>query len=274
MAAEGAAEDGLVEGRGVVVTGAGHGIGRALAHRMASAGARVVVNDLDEPAVKDVATEIGAVAVPGDAASEEGVAELVAAARDHLGKIDIYFANAGIDVGRGLQAPAADWERSLEVNVMAHVRAAQHLVPAWLETGGGRLVVTASAAGLLTMLGSPTYSVSKHAAIGFAEWLSATYGHRGVVVQAVCPQGVKTRMLPEDGPVQELLSHDTALEPEDVAEAVWQGLHDDRFLILPHPEVATYYTLRANDTDRWLAGMRRLQRRLDEKPTTTETGAS
>jgi NAD(P)-dependent dehydrogenase (short-subunit alcohol dehydrogenase family) len=114
------------------------------------------------------------------------------------------------------------------------------------------------------MLGSPTYSVTKHAAIGFAEWLSATYGHRGIVVQAICPQGVRTRMLEEAGPLQELLSHDTALESEDVAEAVWQGLQDDRFLILPHPEVAQYYALRATDTDRWLAGMRKLQRRLDQ----------
>ncbi len=255
-----------VQGAGVVVTGAGHGIGRALARRLAAEGARVVVNDLDPAAAEAVARETGATAVAGDAASEEGVARLVGSARDHLGKIDVYFANAGVDVGRGLDAPAEDWERSLEVNVMAHVRAARHLVPVWLETGGGRFVVTASAAGLLTMLGSPTYSVSKHAAIGFAEWLSATYGHRGVVVQAVCPQGVKTRMLDEAGPLQEVLSHDTALEPEDVAESVWQGLQDDRFLILPHPEVADYYRLRANDTDRWLAGMRKLQAKLDGAP--------
>jgi NAD(P)-dependent dehydrogenase (short-subunit alcohol dehydrogenase family) len=273
-----------VQGAGVVVTGAGHGIGRALARRMAAEGARLVVNDLDEAAVKEVATELGAVAVPGDAASEDGVAELVSQARDHLGKIDVYFANAGIDVGQGLDAPAEDWARALEVNVMAHVRAAQQLVPTWLETGGGRFVVTASAAGLLTMLGSAPYSVTKHGAIGFAEWLSATYGHRGVVVQAICPQGVRTRMLEEAGPLQELLSHDTALEPEDVAEAVWEGMQDDRFLILPHPEVAQYYALRATDTDRWLAGMRKLQHRLDEStesagpsgttPSHTETGAS
>jgi NAD(P)-dependent dehydrogenase (short-subunit alcohol dehydrogenase family) len=268
-----------LQGAGVVVTGAGHGIGRALARRMAAEGARVVVNDLDETAVKDVATEIGGIAIPGDASSAEGVGELIATARDHLGKIDVYFANAGIDAGSGLDASAEDWARSLEVNVMAHVRAAQQLVPTWLETGGGRFVVTASAAGLLTMLGSPTYSVTKHAAIGFAEWLSATYGHRGVVVQAICPQGVRTRMLEEAGPLQELLSHDSALEPEDVAEAAWHGLQDDRFLILPHPEVAQYYALRATDTDRWLAGMRKLQRRLDEQvdagpKNTTETGAS
>ncbi|HLN77806.1 MAG TPA: SDR family oxidoreductase [Nocardioidaceae bacterium] len=253
-----------VDGAGVVVTGAGHGIGRAIAARMAAQGARVVVNDLDEEAATRVATEIGGgIAAPGDAASEEGVAELIATARDHLGKIDIFFANAGVDVGRGLDASAEDWARSLEVNVMAHVRAAQQLVPAWLETGGGRFVVTASAAGLLTMLGSPTYSVTKHASVAFAEWLSATYGHRGIVVQAICPQGVRTRMLEEAGPLQELLSHDTALEPEQVADTVFHALQDDRFLILPHPEVAEYYKLRASDTDRWLAGMRKLQGKVE-----------
>jgi NAD(P)-dependent dehydrogenase (short-subunit alcohol dehydrogenase family) len=254
-----------LDGAGIVVTGAGHGIGRAIAARMAAQGARVVVNDIDEEAATRVATEIGGgIAVPGDAATEEGVAELVAAARDHLGKIDIYFANAGIDVGGGLETPAEDWARAVEVNVMGHVRAAQQLVPAWLETGGGRFVVTASAAGLLTMLGSAPYSVTKHAAIGFAEWLSATYGHRGIVVQAICPQGVRTRMLEQAGPLQEVLSRDTALEPEQVADTVWHALHDDRFLILPHEEVAQYYALRATDTDRWLAGMRKIQRRLDE----------
>lgn len=254
-----------VDGAGVVVTGAGHGIGRAIAERMAAQGARVVVNDLDGEAAQQVATAIGGgIAVPGDAASEEGVAELVATARDHLGKIDVFFANAGIDVGQGLGAPEDDWARAIDVNVMAHVRAARQLVPTWLETGGGRFVVTASAAGLLTMLGSPVYSVTKHAAVGFAEWLSATYGHRGIVVQAICPQGVRTRMLEEAGPLQELLSHDTALEPEQVADTVFHALQDDRFLILPHPEVAEYYKLRAGDTDRWLAGMRKLQRRLDE----------
>jgi NAD(P)-dependent dehydrogenase (short-subunit alcohol dehydrogenase family) len=254
-----------VDGAGVVVTGAGHGIGRALAARMAAQGARVVVNDLDAEAAHAVANEIGGgIAVPGDAASDEGVADLVSKARDHLGKIDVYFANAGIDVGQGLDAPEEDWARALDVNVMAHVRAARHLVPAWLETGGGRFVVTASAAGLLTMLGSAPYSVTKHAAVGFAEWLSATYGHRGIVVQAICPQGVKTRMLDEAGPLQELLSHDTALEPEQVADTVWHAMQDDRFLILPHPEVAQYYAHRATDTDRWLAGMRKLQRKLDE----------
>jgi NAD(P)-dependent dehydrogenase (short-subunit alcohol dehydrogenase family) len=253
------------EEAGVVVTGAGNGIGRAIAERMAAQGARVVVNDLDASAAEEVARAIGGgIAVPGDATSEDGVAHLVSTARDHLGKIDIFFANAGTDVGRGLDTPAEDWARALEVNVMGHVRAAQQLVPAWLETGGGRFVVTASAAGLLTMLGSAPYSVSKHAAVAFAEWLSVTYGHRGIVVQAICPLGVRTRMLEESGPLKEVLSHNAVLEPEQVADTVWHALQDDRFLVLPHEEVADYYGFRASNTDGWLEGMRRIQTRLDE----------
>jgi len=191
------------------------------------------------------------------------VAALVASARGHLGAADVWFANAGIDWGHGLDAPESDWAACHEVNVMAHVRAARLLVPEWVERGSGRFVVTASAAGLLTLLGSPTYSVSKHAAVAFAEWLSATYRHRGVVVQAICPQGVRTRMLANAGALEEVLSNDGALEPEQVAEAAWQAMGDDRFLVLPHPEVAGYYAHRATQTDDWLERMNKLQRLVD-----------
>jgi NAD(P)-dependent dehydrogenase (short-subunit alcohol dehydrogenase family) len=256
--------------KGVVVTGAGRGIGRALATRLAAEGARVVVNDLDPVTARAVARDIGGTAVPGDASSADGVAHLIDVATQALGRIDVYCANAGID-GAGstggvdsLQTSDEHWQRILDVNVMAHVRAARILVPRWLESGGGRFVVTASAAGLLTMIGSAPYSVTKHGSVAFAEWLSVTYGHRGVTVQAICPQGVRTQMLEDAGPLQELLSRDTALEPEQVADAFVAALADDRFLVLPHPEVAGYYAARATDTDRWLAGMRRLQHRLDE----------
>ena len=255
---------GPVAGKGVVVTGAGHGIGRALAARMAAEGARVVVNDLDADACRAVADEIGGYGVPGDCASETGVAALVEQATDLLGRVDVFFANAGVDTGAGLDASEQAWATALEVNLMAHVRAARALVPRWLaDEQGGRFVVTASAAGLLTMLGSPAYSATKHAAVGFAEWLSATYGHRGITVQAICPQGVQTRMLDEAGPLKDLLSHDTALTPEQVADTVTEALADDRFLVLPHPEVRDYYAHRATDTDRWLGGMRRIQSKLD-----------
>jgi NAD(P)-dependent dehydrogenase (short-subunit alcohol dehydrogenase family) len=253
-----------VPGAGVVITGAGHGIGRAMARRLAKEGARVVVNDLDAEAAATVADEIGGYAAPGDAASERGVEALLSRAAAELGAIDAYFANAGVAAGTGLDSAEDDWQRSFEVNVMAHVRAARTLVPQWLERGRGRFVATVSAAGLLTMLGGAPYSVSKHAALAHAEWLSATYGHRGITVQCICPQGVRTQMLADAGPAGEVLMAATALEPEDVADVVMDGLRDDRFLVLPHPEVADYYALRATETERWLAGMRKLQRRIDD----------
>src|SRR4051812_42764760 len=254
-----------LSGRGVVVTGAGHGIGRALAHRMARAGARVVVNDLDADAAAAVAGEVGGCAAPGDAASVDGVAALVERARAELGEVDVWFGNAGVDRGLGLESSEEDWAAALQVNVMAHVRAARLLLPHWVERGAGRFVVTASAAGLLTMLGSPAYSVSKHGAVAFAEWLSATYRHRGVVVQAICPQGVRTRMYEEAGALKEVLGHDAVLTPEEVAEVAWAALADERFLVLPHQQVGAYYAARATDTDRWLGGMNRVQQHLDAK---------
>ncbi|WP_432826138.1 SDR family NAD(P)-dependent oxidoreductase [Dactylosporangium sp. CA-092794] len=246
-----------------VVTGAGSGIGRAIAGRLAAEGARVVVNDLDAKAVAAVAEETGALPVPGDAATEEGAARLVDEAEWLLGGIDVWFGNAGVDKGRGLGAAEADWLASYDVNVMAHVRAARLLVPRWIAAGGGRYVLTASAAGLLTMLGSPAYSVTKHGAVAFAEWLSASYRHRGIVVQAVCPQGVRTRMFDGADDLQALLVHDGVLTPDEVAEAVWQGLAHDRFLVLPHPRVGDYVRRKAADEDAWLAGMNRIQQRLD-----------
>ena len=259
----------LLRDRGVVVTGAGRGIGRALAVRMAAEGARVVVNDLDADTAARVAEEVGGTAIPGDVTAPEA---LVEAATAELGRVDVFFANAGIDGvhqdasgGDSLQTPDDVWARVVDVNVMAHVRAARALVPRWLEDGqGGRFVVTASAAGLLTMIGSAPYSVTKHAAVGFAEWLSVTYGGRGVDVHAICPQGVRTQMLEDAGPLQALLSRDSALEPEQVADAAVAAIEEGRFLVLPHPEVAGYYAARATDTDRWLAGMRRLQQKVDE----------
>lgn len=248
---------------GAVVTGAAGGIGRAIARRLAAEGYRVVVNDLDAAGAEAVAAEIGGLAVPGDCASESGVAHLVAEATTYLGRIDVYVANAGIGVMHGLETTDAEWARAIEINVMAHVRAARALVPGWLADGaGGRFVVTASAAGLLTMIGDASYSVTKHGAVAFAEWLSATYRDRGVVVQALCPQGVRTAMIADVGAVAPLLDNEGTLEPEQVAEVVWQAFGDDRFLVLPHPEVAQFYAARAADPDRWLGQMNGLQVKL------------
>ncbi|EHR60930.1 SDR family oxidoreductase [Saccharomonospora cyanea] len=251
-------------GAGVVVTGGGRGIGAALAARLAAEGARVVVSDLDGDAASAVAERIGGLAVAGDAASEEGVRVLVAAARAHLGEIDLFCANAGIAVSGGPEAPEEEWARVWEVNVMAHVRAARELLPRWLERGRGHFLATVSAAGLLTNLGSAPYSVTKHASLGFAEWLAVTYRHRGIRVQAICPQGVRTDMLADAGPAGEALLGPGAIEPEQVADVTVDGLRDGRFLILPHPEVAEYYAHRATQTERWLTGMNKLQRKLDD----------
>ncbi|MFR9792048.1 SDR family oxidoreductase [Streptomyces sp. MB22_4] len=247
---------------GVVVTGAGGGIGAALARRFAEAGARVVVNDLDGPKAKAVAEEIGGIAVPGDASA------IVGDARDALGgSIDVYCANAGVafadgDVGGPLDEKT--WALSWDVNVMAHVRAAHALLPHWLERGSGRFVATVSAAGLISMVGAPSYSVTKHGAYAFAEWLSLTYGHRGLKVHAICPEGVRTDMLTASGTAGEVVLAPNAIEPADVADALFRGIEEDRFLILPHPQTAERYRARAADPERWLAGMNQLQQKLEE----------
>ncbi|MFI6492601.1 SDR family oxidoreductase [Streptomyces sp. NPDC050564] len=247
-----------VQDAGVVVTGAGGGIGAALARRFAAEGARVVVNDLDAAKAKAVADEIGGIAVPGDAST------IVDEAREALGgTVDVYCANAGVASGGSEAVGENVWALAWDVNVMAHVRAAQELLPAWLERGSGRFVSTVSAAGLLTMIGAAPYSVTKHGAYAFAEWLSLTYRHRGLKVHAICPQGVRTDMLDATGSAGDLVLQPTAIEPEDVADALFKGMEEDRFLILPHPEVAGYYQLRAAEPDRWLTNMNHIQQKWE-----------
>ncbi|MBN0048802.1 SDR family oxidoreductase [Streptomyces actuosus] len=247
-----------VEGAGVVVTGAGGGIGAALARRFAAQGARVVVNDLDADKAKAVADEIGGSAVPGDASA------IVAEAREVLGgTVDVYCANAGVPSGGSESAEEDVWALAWDVNVMAHVRAAHLLLPDWLARGSGRFVSTVSAAGLLTMIGAAPYSVTKHGAYAFAEWLSLTYRHRGIKVHAVCPQGVRTDMLAGSGSAGDLVLRPTAIEPEDVADALFRGIEEDRFLVLPHPEVAEYYRARAADPERWLVNMNHIQQKWE-----------
>jgi NAD(P)-dependent dehydrogenase (short-subunit alcohol dehydrogenase family) len=258
--------------RVAVVTGGGSGIGRALALRFVEEGARgVVVADLDEAAAQAVAAQAGprAVAAGADVADEDAISRLLATAQETFGPVDLYCANAGVAIGTDLGTPEDDWERSLDVNVRAHIRAAKALLPGWLARGEGYFLATASAAGLLTQIGSAPYAVTKHAALAFAEWLSVTYGERGVRVSCLCPMGVNTPLLHGEASMTEaerlgtrvVQATGAVLEPEEVADAVVAALARERFLVLPHPEVLEFFRRKADDYDRWLAGMRRLQAR-------------
>src|SRR5262245_36220783 len=250
----------------VVVTGGANGIGRALCRRFAAEGARgVVVSDVDFDAASKVAAEINGLAVKTDVAGEADVAALVANTNEAFGPIDLFCSNAGIGGMPGFEQVTNEaWRQIWEINVMAHIYAARAVLPQMLERGEGYLLNTASAAGLLTQIGSAPYSVTKHAAVSFAEWLAITYGDRGIKVSCLCPQGVKTNLLMSGaltGSAGFLL--EGAIEPEDAAEAVVRGLAEEKFLILPHPEVAEYFRRKANDYDRWLRGMRRLQDQIN-----------
>jgi len=248
--------------RVVVVTGGASGIGEALARRFAAEGASaVVVADLDGEGAKRVAAEINGVAHKVDVGVEADIQRLVNETLARFGHIDLFCSNAGIIFIGGVESSNDQWEKIWNVNVMAHVYAARAVLPSMLARGEGYLLHTASAAGLLAQIGSATYSVTKHAAVALAEWLSITHGDQGIKVSVLCPQAVRTNMLLgiEDGGVAGV---DGVLEPSRVAEVVVEGLATERFLILPHPEVAEYARRKTADYDRWLNGMRRLQKRF------------
>jgi NAD(P)-dependent dehydrogenase (short-subunit alcohol dehydrogenase family) len=250
--------------RVAVVTGGANGIGRALVERFAAERARgVVVADLDERGVADAVARLGdsGLGVTVDVGRADDIAALVDRTIERFGQIDLFCSNAGLGGGGGIDAPDDEWQRLWDVNVMAHVHAARAVLPPMLERGEGYLLHTASAAGLLTNIGNASYSVTKHAVVALAEWLSVTYGDRGIAVSCLCPQGVRTQLLLDamDDPAGAVVISQGVIEPEAVADAVIAGLADQRFLILPHPEVADYWRHKANDPDRWLAGMRRLQ---------------
>lgn len=264
-------------GRVAVVTGGGRGIGRALAHRFHQAGARgVVIADMLADDVATTTAELNAIrngsalGVVCDISTPSGNAQLVERAEATFGPIDLFFANAGIGAGTDLDTTDDVWDRVLHVNTMAHVYAARILVPGWVARGEGYFCSTASAAGLLSQIGSAPYSVSKHAAVAFAEWLSITYGDRGVRVSCLCPMGVNTMLLngPADAGAVDNVGAATVkmagdvLEPEAVAAITLEAIEAERFLVLPHPEVHTFVQRKANDVDRWLEGMRRLQARV------------
>jgi len=249
-----------LNGKVIVITGGGSGIGAGMARRFALEGpSALVIADIDLVGATAVADEVGGVAVLTDVSDEESNRQLIEGTEDRYGPIDLFCANAGIGMVGDEQADTSDWERMWGVNTMSHIYAAKHLIPGWLARGSGYLLATVSAAGLLTNLKAAQYSVTKHAALAFAEWIAVTYGDRGIKVSALCPQFVNTPLI-EGSESFKALGRDNTIETSDVAAAVMAGLEAERFLILPHPEVEKYFQNKASDYDRWIGGMQKLQR--------------
>ena len=242
----------------VVVTGAANGIGRALAKRFSEEGAgKIIIADLDEQGLKRVETETGAESFKTNVASEADIKQLINSCERKYGGIDLLCNNAGIGVNGGPEVPNEEWQKIWEINVMAHVYAARAAIPGMLRRGSGYILNTASAAGLLSQIGSAPYAVTKHADVSFAEWLAITYGDRGLKVSVLCPQAVRTAMTADDP--DGVASVDGMIEPEQVSEAVVTTLKNESFLVLPHPKVLDYIQRKSGDYDRWIEGMKKLQ---------------
>lgn len=254
-----------LEDKVIVVTGGASGIGRALCRRFAEeTAACVVVADIDQPGAEEVADEVDGLAIKTNVAVEDEVSSLVARTLDRFGRIDLFCSNAGIAIGGGLDVPNEDWSRIWEINFMAHLYAARAVIPAMIKEGHGYFLHTSSAAGLLSHIHAAPYAVTKHAVVAFAEWLAINYADAGIKVSCLCPQGVETRMLEGSDPTT-LHLRETVLSPEAVAEAAVQGVRSEKFLILPHPEVAKFFLRKASDYDKWLGGMQRLKHKLDDR---------
>ncbi len=252
-----------------IITGAGSGIGRALAQRIAAAGARsVVCTDLNGANAAETARMIGKVASAAalDVANESAIEKIVADTQASDGAVDLFVSNAGYGRAGGLDLPTSEWQKMMNVHAFSHLAAARAVIPGMVERGGGYLLATASAAGLLTQIDSGPYAMSKHAAVAFAEWVAINYADQGIGVSVLCPQAVRTNILgPRSANAPRSTgqaSGDGILEPEFVADACLDAIREGRFLVLPHPEVATYFQRKANDYDRWLSGMRRFRRKL------------
>lgn len=258
-----------VAGKVVVVTGAARGIGAAMARRFVQEGASAVVAaDVDAKVLRSASREVGTVAEVVDVTSETAVRELIERVESRIGPIDLFCSNAGISHPGGAEVSNEDFERVFDVNYRSQLFAARCLVPRMVARGGGYLLNTASAAGVLTQIGSLPYAVTKHAAVALAEWLAITHGDEGLKVSVICPQGVRTRLLLGERGERDNFLTPGAIEPAAVADAVIEGLADERFLILPHPEVAEYMRRKVADRDRWIRGMRRLQARVRHNPKT------
>ncbi len=243
----------------IVITGAGSGIGEAMARRFAvESPSGLVLADLNLATAEAVAADVGGLAIEADVSDPDANEIIIQESEERFGPIDLFCANAGYGMTGDEQTPAEDWDRMWQVNFMSHVHAAKHLIPGWIARGEGYFLSTASAAGLLTNLKAAQYSVTKHAAVAFAEWLAVTYGDAGVKVSCLCPQFVNTPLV-EAAEEFEALARTVLIEPDEVANTVVEGLRAEKFLILPHPEVERYFQNKANDYDRWIEGMRKLQ---------------
>ena len=256
-----------VENKRVIITGSANGIGSSLSRAFKERNVEsMILVDLDELNNTKLSNEVGGIPYKADVGSEDDIIKLVEFAKQEMGGIDIFCSNAGISGAGGLlNTSNEDWSNIWNVNVMSHIHAAKHTLPIMLEQGSGYFMNTASAAGLLTQLGAAGYSVTKSAAVSFAEWLKITYGERGIGVSCLCPQGVRTPMV-EDAPeiVGSLVSIDGLLEPDVVANEVIECIEKDQFLITPHPEVLEYMKIKASDPDRWINGMQSLATQLIE----------
>lgn len=244
----------------IVVTGAASGIGRAMCIRYAAEGAKsIVCVDRDEIGAQETANQINGTAIKVDVSSEDQIKAMIDQVESEIGPIDLFCSNAGISVAGGVEVPNDDWQRIWDINVMSHVWAARHLVPLMSARGGGYLLNTSSAAGLLNQIGSAPYGVTKHAAVGLAEWMAMTYGDLGIKVSVLCPQAVRTEMT--RGHEDHVAAIDGMMEPEPVAEACVQTIRDETFLVLPHQEVVGYMQAKTQNYDRWIGGMRKLNRK-------------
>lgn len=252
-----------IQGKTVVVTGGASGIGRGLVKRFKAEGAaNIVIADISADELNDFAEEVGAIPFLCDVSDEEQVKNLVQMTEEKFGHIDLFCGNAGILSMGGVDAPNETWEKTWAVNVMAHVYATRHALPKMIERGEGYFLITASAAGLLSQVGSATYSVTKHAALSLAEWVLITHGAQGIKVSALCPQAVESKMTA--GSNGGVAGQDGMLKPEVVADTVIAGLDEEKFMILPHPEVEKYFRNKATDYQRWIGGMQKLQAQFGE----------
>jgi len=246
-----------ISGKNIVITGAASGIGRAMARRFKQEGAAsIMVADINQAALQEVAEEVGAIAFATDVSREQEIKALISAAETEFGQIDLLCNNAGIGLAGGPEAINEDWQRIWEINVMAHIWACRAALPGMLAREDGYILNTASAAGLLSQIGSAPYAVTKHAAVAFSEWLAISYGDRGLKVSVLCPQAVRTAMTAGSG--GGVAAVNGMIEPEALCDTLINSLNIEEFLVLPHPEVKTYMQRKSHDYDRWINGMRRL----------------